>query len=190
MDGETKALLVQQIRYYGESKIFDLNRRDELIAEQSFKLCELIINASSGLLGAIGLSILISESITQTVALILAGNLLFIIFVIYRSFSLRKQILSLRRSVIEKKAHTDSEILTRLTAESYELFQKDYEAFANAIAAIKNEEKEDQKPSAEEINAETTRIIQAIWILRAFFILTLVLTAFAVIIQLGQTVFA
>lgn len=186
---DNSVVLDRYIDSYAESKVSSLNRRDDIIGEESFRLCEVVINADSGILGAIGLSVLISQNIQPLVAVLLAGNVLFIIFVIYRSFSLRKEILALRRTVVEKKSHTDNLVRDALLERYEELLHISYDEFKKRFVEIKNEQKE-QKPTSEEINEQTAANIKSVNRLRMYFISTLVITVVAVIIQLFQTVFA
>jgi len=190
MEGHDNSVVLDRyIDSYAESKVSSLNRRDDIIGEESFRLCEVIINADTGILGAIGLSVLISQNIQPLVAMLLATNVLFIIFVIYRSFSLRKEILSLRRSVVEKKSHTDNLVRDSLLEQYDELLYLPYDEFKKRFVDIKNDQKE-QKPTSEEINVQTVTNIQAVNRLRIFFISTLIITVVAVILQLFQTVFS
>ncbi|MFQ5493262.1 MAG: hypothetical protein ACE5DX_03835 [Candidatus Dojkabacteria bacterium] len=185
MTPEDKKLLIQ--RYfddYNEIKGASLERRDRLVGEQTYKLCELIIVADTGILGAIGFTIIISQQIQPLVAVILAGTLLFIIYTIYRAFSLRDTILELSRSVADKKAKTADEIRQRITTEFEQLVNSSDEDFISSIDSIKREEKEDMKPTAGEINIQVTSILKGVNILRAVFIVNLIFVAVGIIIQL------
>jgi hypothetical protein len=126
-----------------EAILYNIDKQDEAALEQTIKFCELIISLNVGILGAISLSVFLSQDLFYISKVFLVLMVALILYSIIESFLLRDNILETNRSIAEERANLGEANAVKVYDSIEELLSVSDADFFEKINSNKKIENED-----------------------------------------------